>query len=76
MYLEPLDLKCLMRLALVANAYARLEVRNRLKAAVRRRAWIVCDKMENFIGRVHETVKVFNKGLTRTMEDSSIQQSR
>lgn len=67
---------CFMRLALVANAYARLEVRNRLKAAVHRRTWIVCDKMGKFIGRVHDTVKVFHKRLNRMMEDSSIQQSR
>lgn len=51
---------CLMRLALVANAYARLEVRNRLKAAVHRRTWTICDKMGKFIGRVHDTVKVFH----------------
>lgn len=60
----------------MANAYARLEVRNRLKAAVHRRTWIVCDKMGKFIGRVHDTVKVFHKRLNRMMEDSSIQQSR
>ena len=44
----------------MANAYARLEVRNRLKAAVHRRTWIICDKMGKFIGRVHDTVKVFS----------------
>ena len=60
----------------MANAYARLEVRNRLKAAVHRRTWIICDKMGKFIGRVHDTIKVFHRGLTRMMEDSSIQQSR